>query len=522
MTDQTSTDAFQQARVRVFDAQKALRQAQENAPAKIAELETTMHTKQSELAVHQQNIAALNESTLQLLNRLEARRSEIAADPSVAVPRETGRPQVKSAAQVKPAKTVSRSEVTVAAPEAEAVSQPDSPAAVSKSKTVTVEKRATRGSSEALTEAAPELVALRSTADSALRTAQENIKPFNVDRELRTARHQKANMESGRIKFSTADQKTQALEEAEVRIAKATQDAKSAGHPRYAQTVRSLRDYAGAATDYIAREENPAARDAFAKQAVINLETLMPSVDNLYRAVNGSPGDLPRININASFDPYQRLGAIQDHLEGRINSIDANNLKRNSRLVQDNPVFAELQGQLKDLPSDGAIFFLNSKGEIVKGPMTYEGKLVGADGARYRMDALKPDGTVTGADGSSVKVRTTYKAIDVQRWQKFGIDVNGAGMDRFKGDDVTGAAIVRPKYDNAGKPIEIRKFSKKGAGKPTIAKEVVGTVGDVPEGVTQGMSFGNLVKKFDGDQLAPRQKANPGNITAEQNAEQRN
>ncbi|HEY9714781.1 MAG TPA: hypothetical protein V6C72_15035 [Chroococcales cyanobacterium] len=514
LVTETNEDAFRNARTRVANAQEALAQAQEIAPTKISELQKMIDAKQTEIGTHTDAIRGLAQTTSELLDQLQSRRTEVLDDPSKIIPLEQAQP-VRKVSTAKAQE--SSAPVSGAGSDAAAATTPQivNDGAAAKAPVVKENPVVSKATSDASSErgpvsdkVSPQLLLAKQHADTALTQAEQYIKPFQAERELRAARHSKTNIEQGKVRVGD---KASAIESADVRIAKAETEVRTLGSTKYAQTVRSLRDYANTVGQYLAKEPDAAARETYARQAVIKLESMMPAVDNLYRGVKGG-SDLPRLNINQPFDPLKRLGDIQNHLESRINQIDSNNLRRSSRLVNDNPVFAELSANLKDIPADGTLFFFNKDGELVKGPTTFQGKVVGKDGVRYRMDALNDDGTFTGRDGavvtnpdgSPVKVATTYKAIDVSRWQQHGVDVNGAGIERFKGDDVAGAVLVRPKYDGSGRPIEIRRTGR--GGKPTIAKEVVGSFGEVPDSIKDGMSLGNLMRTYDPEQIAARQK----------------
>ena len=79
------------------------------------------------------------------------------------------------------------------------------------------------------------------------------------------------------------------------------------------------------------------------------------------------------------------------------------------------------------------------------------------------------------------------KLKPLPRWKNAGNGPNGAGIDRFAGDDIAGAAIVRPK--EGAKPIQANK-------RVFVEKEVVGLIGDLPADVSTGMAFKELAKRF--------------------------
>jgi len=319
--------------------------------------------------------------------------------------------------------------------------------------------------------------------ESAFFFAKRMIEPWLADTELKSAYIAKRAAES--IRFHDESARTRALDTARAQIAKAQHKLDLTGVPKYAQTVRALRDYAQIAEAQLKRESNIQVRDNIAGQCILHLESMIKAVKNLDKGVNG---DLPSVNRSAPFEPIPRLTKIKEHLDEKIGRINANQDKRLDKLVEQNHILTQLQTKLHELPPDAALFFFNSEGLIIKTPMTKPGNLmVGVDRVEYSKTRLRPDGTFLNSAGEPVKVEMTYKVIDVPRWKNFGNGPNGAGLDRFVGDDIVGAVVIRPK--EGAKPIQASK-------RVIVEKEVLASIGVVPEDVLPGLSFKQMAKKF--------------------------
>lgn len=446
LKESTSDPAFQRARARVADAQETWRTAKDAAQGRIDQLIGTpdnpgiLTAKQNELASHQTQLTTLAQqmqATLELLNK---RSDDIKANSDLARPVAEEKP-------VTPAKQPKRADQVASDGPAE---RPAAPVKEVK-EPAKVEAAAT-----------PE-VQSRSQAQAALTEAQDMVRPYQLNRELKQAVAAKTDITSGKLDstFKDPQAKERALEQAEVRIASTRTQLSDAGPQKYAQTVKGLKGYVDAVEDYLAKEPDGAKRDAFVKQAVVDLESMMPSVDNLYKGIPGKMADLRRINVDRPFDAYKRLGDISEHLDKRIQDIDGNQDKRISR-VMDNPIVQAVLEHKGELPKDGAIFFIKD-GTIVEA--------TAGNGARYP------------------------QMIDVNRLMK-GVDKDGAGLYRFIGhEDIDGAAIIEPVLDRSGKPkvLEVKN------GVPRYAKQVWGTIGDaadIPATLQPGLSFGNAIKNF--------------------------
>jgi hypothetical protein len=425
-------------------------------------MDNTMQIKQAQVSEYQSQSLSLANQTVDLLDRLDARK-QLEFDP------------------LKPIqKTPLVRRIT---PLAEKTAQETSFEPPAASHLTAIKEATFKHEKRLAVEALLDEVVLTREVEVARHMALRNVEPWRADSELKSAQNGKRAAEGGR--YLTEETRIKTIEIADTRLLKAQALSDAAGPTKYAQTVRALRDYAAAIDKQIANESDVKTRDRCARHLTIDLELMVRSVKNLEKGVNG---DLPQINLNDSFDSPSRLAKVRDHLEDKISRINSNQDKRLDRLVEQNSILASLQTRLNELPNDAVIFFFNREGLIIKAPMSKPGNiLVGVDRLEYPKSRLRADGTFLNHDGESVKVEMTYKAIDVPRWLRAGNGPNGAGIDRFAGDDIAGAAIVRPK--EGAKPIQANK-------RVFVEKEVVALLGELPTEVKTGMPFKELAKRF--------------------------
>lgn len=422
-----------------------------------------MQIKQAQVSDYQSQSLSLANQTVDLLDRLD-RKKEFEFDPL--------KPIQKSSTPL--VRRVMRPAVDKVALESTSFAPPAAEAKVSVS--------VIDATASSIDERADELVFSRDLT-FARNAALRNVEPWRADSELKFAQNGKRAAEGGR--YLDDETRIRTIEIADARLAKAQLASDAAGPTKYAQTVRALRDYAVAIAKQVSSESDLTVRDKAARHLAIDLELMVRSVKNLEKGVTG---DLPQINLQEPFDCCARLTKVRDHLEDKISRINSNQDRRLDRLVEQNSILTQLQVRLNELPSDGVIFFFNRDGLIIKAPMSKPGNiLVGVDRLEYPKSKLRPDGTFVNRDGETVKVEMTYKAIDVPRWKNAGNGPNGAGIDRFAGDDIAGAAIVRPK--EGAKPIQANK-------RVFVEKEVVGLIGELPKEVVEGMAFKELAKRF--------------------------
>jgi hypothetical protein len=415
-----------------------------------------MHTKQAQVSDYQSQSLSLANQTVELLDRLD-RRKELPFDPLKPIQKSSS-PLVRRV--TRPTVDKSTWEETDFAPPTDAAASAELDAKPSVDEFVYEHE-------------------LKYSRNAAIR----NVEPWRAESELKFAQNSKRAAEGGR--YLDDETRIRTIEIADLRLAKAQTAADAAGPTKYAQTVRSLRDYAAAITKHLGGLSDLGEREKASRHLAIDLEQMVRSVKNLEK---GASGDLPQINLKEPFDCCARLAKVRDHLEEKISRINSNQDKRLDRLVEQNSILTQLQNRLGELPNDGAIFFFSREGLIIKAPMSKPGNiLVGVDRLEYPKSKLRPDGTFLNHNGESVKVEMTYKAIDVPRWKNAGNGPNGAGIDRFAGDDIAGAVIVRPKQ--GAKPIQANK-------RVFVEKEVVGLIGDLPKDVIEGMAFKELAKRF--------------------------
>ncbi|MBS2003879.1 MAG: hypothetical protein JST44_20400 [Cyanobacteria bacterium SZAS LIN-5] len=420
-----------------------------------------MHTKQAQVSDYQSQNLSLANQTVDLLDRLD-RRKELPFDPLKPIQKSS--PLVRRV--VRPAvDRIALGETNFAPPADSAID-------------VRGEAAKKSSSHETLDEFVYEF-RLANSRSAALR----NIEPWRAESELKFAQNSKRAAESGR--YLDEETRLRTIEIAEARLAKAQIAADAAGPTKYAQTVRCLRDYAVAISKHLSDLADSQEHARAARHLAVDLELMVRAVKNLEK---GGAGDLPQVNLVEPFDYVARIAKVRDHLEEKISRINSNQDKRLDRLVEQNSILTQLQNRLPELPGDGVIFFFSREGLIIKTPMSKPGNiLVGVDRQEYPKSKLRPDGTFLSPNGETVKVEMTYKAIDVPRWKNAGNGPNGAGIDRFAGDDIAGAVIVRPKA--GAKPIQANK-------RVFVEKEVVGLIGELPADVIEGMAFKELAKRF--------------------------
>lgn len=422
-----------------------------------------MQIKQVQISEYQGQNLSLANQTVELLDRLDTTRRDLKFDPLKSI-QKPSTPLVRRV--IRPALEQSGHESTSFAPPTETPDSAFKHGASSNDETEIVKI---------------EDLAVGRDVISSRNFAMRNVEPWRAESELKFAQNGKRAAEGGR--YLDEETRLRTIEIADSRLSKAQSCCDAAGPPKYAQTVRALRDYAVAIERHVASETSE--RDKVLRHLTIDLETMVRAVKNLEKGANG---DLPHINIREDFDCRARLIKLRDHLEDKISRINSNQDRRLDKLVEQNSILAQLQNRLNELPADGVIFFFNRDGLIIKAPMSKPGNiLVGVDRQEYPKSKLRPDGTFLGRDGQSVKVEMTYKAIDVPRWKNAGNGPNGAGIDRFAGDEIAGAAIVRPK--EGAKPIQANK-------RVFVEKEVVGLIGELPKEVVTGMAFKELAKRF--------------------------
>lgn len=294
---------------------------------------------------------------------------------------------------------------------------------------------------------------LKHAVEQAFRAAKESVQPFSIVRELKQA---KQNLQAAKAKeFAPPDAQKDAIDESQMEIARLESMLRAIGSPKYARTVKALRNYVVAIQELVADKECDKA-DEVAHNAVLELESnLMPRVDNLYMGVPPKVDPLARIHLKQPFDAHARLEALRLHLDARSEAMDTDQEARVMN-VANAAIFREVLGRAHELPRDGAVFFLRG-GQIVR---SREGGLL---------------------------------MIDVPR-MNLGVGKEGAGLFRFIGqeDEIDGAALIKLKLKN-GKPIPLKGSDPSN---PKFAKEVGELIGVTPEWLKLGMTFGEVIKRF--------------------------
>jgi len=300
----------------------------------------------------------------------------------------------------------------------------------------------------------PEHLRAKRSIESAVQEAELEVNRFAASRDWKIA---KQNLQSVRTQeFANSAECAAALEEAQARFASADDEVRKFGAPKYARTTKAMRNYANAVLDY-AEKLSQAERIEIVQRTVIDLEgRLMPKVDNIYMGVNGRMEALPRIPLKQPFDAIARLHALERHLHGRSLHIDMDQEARIQGVANNSTVRGVLE-RGHELPQDGAIFFLRS-------------------------------GNVVRCGNGSIPIM-----IDVPRLA-LGLGKEGAGLFRFIGqeNEIDGAVVIKLKIKN-GKPIPLKGSDP---ANPKYAKEVCELIGNTPEWLRVGMTFGEVVKRF--------------------------
>lgn len=447
MRQDTSDNALNVARVRAAEAQGKWPTAREKIPARLADIDGAadksgiMGSKKSQLSELQRRGLHLSDNISRLLDRLETRKDDVRKGASFVEPTEE---DVNSGSKVKASSARPAADKSAAQPG------------------VKVEDNNLSRESSAPT---------KSTVEAAFEEAGLQVRRFSLQREVKNGRAQEARILSGEAdsEFADAESKSKCLEQIRATTGKAQSDLHQIGPAKYAQTVRSLRDYAVCAESYLSTESNEVARSQFAKQATVQLEGLMRNVDNIYKGVNGQIPDLRRINHDRPFDAVARLNDIRQHLDRRMDVIN-NSQRARIGMIENIPVIKEILGNPQLVPDGQAVLFFDSCGKIVRA--TDNGAPLVIDGHRLRR----------------------------------GVDTDGAGLHRFIGhENIEGAAVIKVKLDGQGRPIPLRGSS---AENPKYVKEVVNIIGTVPSGVEVGDSLGELMKRYgDSSAKAPRNPA---------------
>lgn len=469
LKDATSDAALDRARVNVANKQEALTAAEQHATSRLEAIPGEITAKTELLTQSQSRTEALVGELKGVLDQYNGRITALQKDNSLFVEAPKGAADPALLAKIREASRGDGAHQK-AKGEGPGGKPPDKHPGGGKKDARTDAGRPAERVAEKPAEVLPPDVAARQKADASLADAQKWIKPFEQQKVVRNLEVEKANIESGRTKFADEGAKATALEDANVRLAKAKADMAQARQavglrdgdpPKYTQTLKALHKFAEESANYLATETQAGLRDAYVKDAVVKLDGMMSNIENVYNGIPGKMPDLPKPGARPRPGqpqqmPELRLQQITDHLKTRIENIDS---KQNLRVteVAKTEVFSKLMDMHKagELPPDGsAIFFLK-------------------DGTLLRQKGLN-----------------TPTFVDVARLEQ-GIGKEGAGLYRFidVSKDLGGAVIIKPTLDGRGQPIKIR-------GSNIPKKEVVTTIGSVPAEITPGMPFGNLLNKF--------------------------
>jgi hypothetical protein len=232
-----------------------------------------MHTKQAQVSDYQSQSLSLANQTVELLDRLD-RRKELPFDPLKPIQKSSS-PLVRRV--TRPTVDKSTWEETDFAPPTDAAASAELDAKPSVDEFVYEHE-------------------LKYSRNAAIR----NVEPWRAESELKFAQNSKRAAEGGR--YLDDETRIRTIEIADLRLAKAQTAADAAGPTKYAQTVRSLRDYAAAITKHLGGLSDLGEREKASRHLAIDLEQMVRSVKNLEK---GASGDLPQINLK---EPLRAFG----------------------------------------------------------------------------------------------------------------------------------------------------------------------------------------------------------------------
>lgn len=376
---------------------------------------------------------------------------------------------------------------------AETMAEPAASAASS----VPLAKSKTDVQTEGSTEVSPKLAALARNIDIAFQDAQRHAKAFEHQRAQRQAERDINDIETGRRKFVSVDQRDLALAKLREQKRSAEESLRIGVPARYAQTLKKLFDYSKAVESYFKAEMNTANRDTVLRDAVKTLESLMSPIDNIWNGIPGKTPDLARPGVRGQNErpiwPEERLSHIQDHLDAKINTVDNAQAQRIG-VVKDNLTMKELirQHGAGELPKDGSVVFFTDEGTLL-----YQSELKVSQ--RSTLARAKDNAS------AEKHANNTPAFIDIAKLDR-GLGPEGAGLWRFIGQEhrIVGAAILQPVIKD-GKLVELPNTRNRN-GEPTIKKEVSKVIGEVPAEVTTTMAYGHMLnclrsKKIAGEKV---------------------
>jgi len=328
-----------------------------------------------------------------------------------------------------------------------------------------------RAQSLAESEQAPEageVSKARLKAEHALEDALEALRPYALEQERLDAEKLINNIERQKLHPLACAE----LAEARVRLATAKDELRR-NKPQYTKSLKALKRYAHLVLNYCKLEPDKIQARISSICAVEELERMMGPVETAWKGIPGRSLDLPR-TIPAEMTEFERLEQIRDHLEVKVNAIDA---KQNQRLekIATHPVIEAILAKHDEgaLPEEGSIFFFTTDGRPL-----------------YRIDANRPKPR----PGQSIEDATrhatkTPEFIDIARL-KGGFGPDGAGLFRFAelADLISGAVVLSPVIRD-GKKVQLPGMSK--------PKRVVSeTIGSVPEFIDAGMPYSAILNRF--------------------------
>lgn len=227
----------------------------------------------------------------------------------------------------------------------------------------------------------------------------------------------------------------------------------------YTKTIKLVSRYAALEEHRITLIGETPETTALAKLAVAQVEEMM---ERLPHSFKGKVEDIPE-KTEPGQSPHRRLIELRRHLEDKARSLDETRNSSLHSMASAHPILKEIVNRLEkgQLPEDGTLIIFSSKGHY-----------------------LAPQGSMS------------PHFIEVSRLKSGGVGADGGGFNRFSQhlEDICGAIVMRPLFDEHGKRVEVPGKSQNG--KPVFRKTVEETIGDIPAAICKGLDFVQILRRF--------------------------
>ncbi|MBN8660930.1 MAG: hypothetical protein J0M35_11225 [Candidatus Obscuribacter phosphatis] len=226
----------------------------------------------------------------------------------------------------------------------------------------------------------------------------------------------------------------------------------------YTKAIKLVSRYASLEEQRLKHIGSSSEHHAVAQMAVCQTESMM---DRLPHSFKGKTNFLPE-RTPEGMSAARRLTELRRHLDERARMLDETRNQNLHSMAETHPILKAIIERLEseELPSDGTLIIMSKKGHY-----------------------MAPRGSMS------------PHFIEVSRLRTGGVSADGGGFNRFMQDleDICGAVIMRPIYDEHGKPLEV---PGKPGSKPVYRKTVVDTIGEMPESIKPGVDFLFILRRF--------------------------